>query len=80
MIQAWHGARGLDLPAHVNTVFSFIQEMPEYQILQQHKNNGTDEDIIQTDYQSFLRSYFEEERENSLLSKLKEQFQAAFQN
>lgn len=80
MIQAWHGARGLDLPAHVNTVFSFIQEMAEYQILQQHKNNGTDEDIIQTDYQSFLRSYFEEERENSLLSKLKEQFQAAFQN
>ena len=80
MIQSWHAARGLALPAHVNTVFSFIQEMPEYRILQQHKNNGIDENIIRIDYQSFLQSYFEEERGDSLLSKLKEQFQAAFQN
>ena len=80
MIQSWHAARGLALPAHVNTVFSFIQEMPEYRILQQHKNNGIDENIIRIDYQSFLQSYFEEERGDSLLSKLKEQFQAAFRN
>ena len=61
-----------DLTVHLTLFHATIRK--------QHKNNGIDENIIRIDYQSFLQSYFEEERGDSLLSKLKEQFQAAFRN
>lgn len=80
MIQSWHSARGLSLPAHIGTFISRIQAMPEYQALQRHKNGGTREDEIKTDYLVFLRAYFAEENENILLSNLEEQFSAAFRN
>ena len=80
MIQSWHSVRGLSLPAHVDVFFSFIQSMPEYQILQQHKNGGANEETVKADYLSFLRAYFADEGESVLLLRLKEQFKAAFRN
>lgn len=80
MIQSWHSARDQDLPAHIDVFFSHIRAMPEYQVLQQHKNGEADEETIKADYQLFLRAYFSEEKENELLLKLKEQFKAAFRN
>lgn len=80
MIQSWHSARGLSLPAHIGVFFSFIQSIPEYQVLQQHKNDRTSEETIKADYLSFLRAYFTEETENALLFNLREQFKATFRN
>ena len=80
MIQSWHSARGLSLPAHIDVFFSFIQEMPEYQVLQQHKDGEATEEAIKADYQLFLTAYFAEEKENNLLFNLGEQFKSAFRN
>ena len=80
MIQSWHSARGLSLPAHIDVFFSFIQEMPEYQVLQQHKDGEATEEAIKVDYQLFLTAYFAEEKENNLLFNLGEQFKSAFRN
>lgn len=80
MIRSWYSARGLSLPAHIDVFLSLIQSMPEYVILQQHKNNGANEETIKADYQSFLCAYFAEEKEEILLFRLKERFKAAFRN
>ena len=80
MIQSWHSARGLSLPTHIDVFFSFIQEMPEYQVLQQHKDGEATEEAIKVDYQLFLTAYFAEEKENNLLFNLGEQFKSAFRN
>lgn len=80
MIQSWHSARGLSIPAHISVFFSFIHAMPEYQTLLQHKNDGASEETINSDYQAFLSAYFSEGKENNLLFNLQEQFRAAFRN
>lgn len=80
MIQSWHSARGRAIPAHINVFFSLIQAMPEYQVLQQDKNDGSNEEKIKNDYQSFLRAFFAEGKEAELLLNLKEQFNATFRN
>lgn len=80
MIQSWHLARRISLPAHIDIFFSHIQAMPEYQVLQRHKNGEVDEEAIKADYQLFLGAYFTEEKENELLLNLKEQFKVAFRN
>lgn len=79
-MQSWYSARGLSLPAHVDVFLSFIQSMPEYLILQQHKNDGANEETIKADYQLFLHAYFAEGKEEILLLRLKEQLKAAFRN
>lgn len=80
MIRLWYSARGLSVPAHISVFVSLIEAMPEYQMLQQHKNDGARDDVIKSDYQVFLNAYFSEENENTLLANLREQFGAAFQN
>lgn len=80
IIQSWYLVRDLPLPAHIDTFISYIQAMPEYRTLQQHKNDESNEETIKAGYQSFLRAYFSEEKENALLLRLKEKFRAAFRN
>jgi len=80
MIQIWHSARGLSIPKHIGVFFSIIQAMPEYQMLQLHKNNGASEDVVRSTYQTFLDAYFTEEKENTVLLNLREQFRTAFRN
>lgn len=80
MIQRWYLARGLSLPAHIEVFFSFIQEMPEYQVLQQSKNGDANEREIKAAYQTFLNAYFSEEKESALIFKLEERFKAIFRN
>ena len=80
MIQRWYLARELSLPAHIEVFFSFIQEMPEYQVLRQSKNGDANEREIKAAYQTFLNAYFSEEKESALIFKLEERFKAVFRN
>lgn len=68
------------IPKHIEVFISWIEEMPEYQMLKAHKTDGASDGIITTDYKTFLKTYFAEEAESELLARLREQFRLAFQN
>lgn len=80
MIKDWYTARGMNIPRHIATFIQHIESIPEYNSLFALRGAQTDQDTIKISYHAFLDVYFSEERQQTLLSSLQNNFVQAFQN
>ena len=80
MIRNWHNAREIPLPKHIDTIISHIEAFDDYRCLVVYQNNNATFDTVYPVYLSFLTNYFSDEREQNLLSNLKNSFVEAFHN
>lgn len=79
-IRTWYDNRSLDMPKHIQVIVSHIEGLPEYQKLKRCKTDNSSLDMIQSTYNEFLDTYFSDDIQSQLLTKINTAISNSFRN
>lgn len=77
-IREWFQNRGLVLPHHIRIIFSFIENLPEYNELKNLKGTNPTIETIGAKYAAFWNAYYNEANSNRMLSIITTAFYETF--
>ena len=71
--------QGEDIPRHIDIIISFIEHLPEYEVLRALQGTP-DKKELKEKYDSFIGSFFLDTNENSLRAELTMAYRSVFRN
>ncbi|MEE0510362.1 MAG: DUF262 domain-containing protein [Peptococcaceae bacterium] len=80
MIREYYNRHNINLPKHVETILSHIEQQPEYISLQSLKGAQKKKEEIKEAYKNFVNAYFSDEQQRILYEKLQSALQSTFEN
>lgn len=79
-IKTWYSDRHLPVPRHIQSTINAIEEMPEYIVLKDAKEQHEDEASVNIKYWAFLSAYFDQTNVDRNKRRIEELFKATFRN
>lgn len=80
IIREYYNRHHIDIPKHVETILSHIEQQSEYNSLKALKGTrGTEEEIKEV-YKNFVNAYFSDEQQHILYERLQSALRSAFEN
>lgn len=79
-IKTWYSDRHLPVPRHIQSTINAIEEMPEYIVLKDAKEQHEDEASVNIKYGAFLSAYFDQTNVDRNKRRIEELFKATFRN
>lgn len=80
IIREYYNRHHIDIPKHVETILSHIEQQPEYSSLKALKGAGKTEEEIKEAYKNFVNVYFSDEQQHILYEQLQSALRSAFEN
>lgn len=80
IIREYYNQRSIDIPKHVETILSHIEQQPGYNSLKGLKGTGKTEKEIKEAYKDFVNVYFSDEQQHILYERLQSALRSAFEN
>ena len=80
MIREYYKREHTDVPKHVETILSYIEQQPEYNSLKELKGTRETQEEIKEAYKKFVNTYFSDEKQPILYERLQSALRSAFEN
>ena len=80
MIREYYKQKHTDVPKHVETILSYIEQQPEYSSLKDLKGTQKTQEEIKEAYKNFVNAYFSDEKQPILYERLQSALRSAFEN
>ena len=80
MIRDYYERHSINVPKHVESILSHIEQQPEYNSLKALKGTRKTEEEIKEAYKNFVDAYFSDEQQRILYENLQAALQSAFVN
>ena len=79
-IKTWYSDRHIDIPKHIESTINSIEEMTEYTVLKEAKEQDEEMTSVKEKYEAFLSAYFGQALVEHNKNRIRELFKAAFRN